>query len=140
MFQGHCLSTISPLTSGSSVGSNIGPPDLGDIPTFAIEPELYPKSSGGKVISTEGCFSCKVSFGRRNGQIEARVLQPTVILLRIIITYYILQINGDGRLRHRRTTNVSTEINTSDDDIWQRDSTHRLKVSHSNSRRHSQDT
>lgn len=38
----------------------MGPPDLGDIPTFPIEPELYPKSSGGKIISTEGCFSCKV--------------------------------------------------------------------------------
>jgi hypothetical protein len=46
LLQGHCLSTISPLTSGS----HIGPPDLGDIPTFPIEPELYPKSSGGKII------------------------------------------------------------------------------------------
>ncbi|XP_050520393.1 fibrillin-2-like isoform X2 [Daktulosphaira vitifoliae] len=55
--QGHCLSTANPHTSNSFVG----PPDLGEIPTFPIEPELIHKSSGGKVISTEGCFSCKIN-------------------------------------------------------------------------------
>ncbi|XP_025412034.1 fibrillin-2-like isoform X2 [Sipha flava] len=96
--QGHCLSTISPITNGPNVHS---PPDLGDIPTFAIEPELYPKGAGGKIISTEGCFSCKI--------------------------------NGDGRFRHRRTANVSSEVMGFNDDFdgrWQDNPTHRRTAKH----------
>ncbi|XP_065222296.1 fibrillin-2-like [Planococcus citri] len=49
--QGHCLSTINP-----PVGSNIIP-DLGDnIPTYPINPAV-----NDKIISTEGCFSCRLN-------------------------------------------------------------------------------
>lgn len=97
------MSTISPLTSGSK----IGPPDLGDIPTFPIEPELYPKSSGGKIISTEGCFSCKVRLKETITHVYEVFLLSIIYLIN---HYYRMQINGDGRLRHRRTANISSEI------------------------------
>ncbi|KAK3920598.1 Fibrillin-1 [Frankliniella fusca] len=54
--QGHCLSTISPL------GSHI--PDLG-VPTYPIDPQSDPyQVPHEKLISTEGCFSCKNGRGR----------------------------------------------------------------------------
>lgn len=48
--QGHCLSTISP---SGGYGQ-----DIGNVPTYQITDHV--KSSDDKLISTEGCFSCKV--------------------------------------------------------------------------------
>lgn len=56
----------------------------------------------------------------------------SVHIIIIIIIYWHAQINGDGRLRHRRTTNVTSEIITSKvghDDVWQDGSKYSLSVS-----------
>lgn len=50
--QGHCLSTITPAYTGYA-------PDIGDVPTFPID-DRYGSASNDKLITTEGCFSCKV--------------------------------------------------------------------------------
>lgn len=51
--QGHCMSTITPL-GGPAIGQ-----DIGNVPVFPIEGEQGSKLDD-KVLSTEGCFSCKV--------------------------------------------------------------------------------
>lgn len=51
--QGHCLSTVTPATA---VGYE---DDIGDVPTYPISG--YRAATGEKIITTEGCFSCKVS-------------------------------------------------------------------------------
>lgn len=59
--QGHCLSTINP------VGMNFlgGTPSLGgNIPTYPIDQDPYTPSHD-RIISTEGCFSCKVNGRHR---------------------------------------------------------------------------
>lgn len=54
--QGHCLSTINPLSQGQ-YGE-----DISNAPTFVINPDPYHiPPADDKTISTEGCFSCKVS-------------------------------------------------------------------------------
>ncbi len=55
--QGHCLSTITPATVGYGQ-------DLGDVPTYTIN-EGYGSASNDKLITTEGCFSCKVNGRHR---------------------------------------------------------------------------
>ena len=53
--QGHCLSTINPMGQGS-YGDEIG-----NVPTFSINSDSYHvPPTEDKIISTEGCFSCKV--------------------------------------------------------------------------------
>lgn len=53
--QGHCLSTINPLSQG-----HFGE-DISSAPTFVINPDPYHiPPADDKTISTEGCFSCKV--------------------------------------------------------------------------------
>ncbi|XP_066993764.2 fibrillin-2 [Anabrus simplex] len=52
--QGHCLSTINPVSHGYN-GE-----DIGNVPTYPIEPDPY-QIPQDKLISTEGCFSCKVN-------------------------------------------------------------------------------
>lgn len=49
--QGHCLSTID---GGYSTD------DIGNVPIFPIDDDLQNRRNGQKIISTEGCFSCKV--------------------------------------------------------------------------------
>jgi len=53
LFQGHCLSTINPIAH-SYTGE-----DIGNVPTYPIDSEHY-QIPQDKLISTEGCFSCKV--------------------------------------------------------------------------------
>jgi hypothetical protein len=53
LFQGHCLSTINPVAHGYT-GE-----DIGNVPTYPIDAEHY-QIPEDKLISTEGCFSCKV--------------------------------------------------------------------------------
>ena len=58
LFQGHCISTITPVNNGFGGGSyEYGPNGL----------DPYNESKD-KIISTEGCFSCKVNGprGKRN--------------------------------------------------------------------------
>lgn len=50
--QGHCLSTITPASIGYEE-------DIGNVPTYPIGKSFR---SNDKVITTEGCFSCKVFF------------------------------------------------------------------------------
>ncbi|XP_043673250.1 fibrillin-2-like isoform X2 [Vespula pensylvanica] len=59
--QGHCLSTINPLSQ-----SNYGE-EIGNVPTYVINPDPYHiPPADDKTISTEGCFSCKINGkGRR---------------------------------------------------------------------------
>lgn len=59
--QGHCLSTINPLSQ-----SNYGD-EIGNVPTYVINPDPYHiPPADDKTISTEGCFSCKINGkGRR---------------------------------------------------------------------------
>lgn len=52
--QGHCLSTITPV-SASYVH------DIGDSPVYPID-ERYAAAAKDKLITTEGCFSCKVTI------------------------------------------------------------------------------
>ncbi|KAJ8963502.1 hypothetical protein NQ314_005581 [Rhamnusium bicolor] len=49
--QGHCLSTITPAYAGYSQ-------EIGDVPTYPID-DRYASASNDKLITTEGCFSCK---------------------------------------------------------------------------------
>lgn len=49
--QGHCISTISP---NGGYGQ-----DIGNVPTYNIDGT---RSSDDKLITTEGCFSCRVSY------------------------------------------------------------------------------
>ncbi|CAH1374115.1 unnamed protein product [Tenebrio molitor] len=55
--QGHCLSTITPATVGYGH-------DIGDVPTYPIN-EGYGSASNDKLITTEGCFSCKINGRHR---------------------------------------------------------------------------
>lgn len=50
--QGHCLSTISPSSSTYA-------PDIGHVPTYPIG-DSFKTYSEDKLITTEGCFSCRV--------------------------------------------------------------------------------
>ncbi|XP_046415905.1 fibrillin-2-like isoform X1 [Neodiprion fabricii] len=62
--QGHCLSTINPLApvGGVGVGGISYGEDIGNVPTYPINPDPYHiPPSDDKIISTEGCFSCKVN-------------------------------------------------------------------------------
>lgn len=55
VLQGHCLSTINPLSPGRY------DEEIGNVPTFQINPDPYHiPPADDKTISTEGCFSCKV--------------------------------------------------------------------------------
>lgn len=55
--QGHCLSTINPM------GQGYHGEDIGNVPTFVISPDPYHiPPADDKIISTEGCFSCKVKY------------------------------------------------------------------------------
>ncbi|KAB0800679.1 hypothetical protein PPYR_06418 [Photinus pyralis] len=53
--QGHCLSTISPSSSNYA-------PDFGNVPTYAIGGD---RTSDDKIITGEGCFSCKINGRHR---------------------------------------------------------------------------
>ncbi|KAG8223124.1 hypothetical protein J437_LFUL000545 [Ladona fulva] len=67
--QGHCLSTINPPVHGYG-------DDIGNVPTFPIDSDPY-QVSDDRLISTEGCFSCKVngkSRHRRSAKIPGPVL------------------------------------------------------------------
>ncbi|XP_069699509.1 fibrillin-2-like isoform X2 [Periplaneta americana] len=57
--QGHCLSTINPVAH-SYTGE-----DIGNVPTYPIDSEHY-QIPQDKLISTEGCFSCKVNGKNRH--------------------------------------------------------------------------
>lgn len=52
--QGHCLSTITPAYSSYSSQ------DIGDVPVYPID-ERFNTATNDKLITTEGCFSCRVS-------------------------------------------------------------------------------
>ncbi|RZF38565.1 hypothetical protein LSTR_LSTR012784 [Laodelphax striatellus] len=76
--QGHCLATINPMAGSSS---SYARPDLG-IPTYPIagstnaETDPYVPSHD-RIISTEGCFSCKVNGRhRRMANSTSRRLPP----------------------------------------------------------------
>ncbi|XP_029674893.1 fibrillin-2-like isoform X2 [Formica exsecta] len=59
--QGHCLSTINPLSQGRY------DEDIGNVPIFQINPDSYHiPSADDKTISTEGCFSCKINGNGRH--------------------------------------------------------------------------
>ncbi|XP_054288254.1 fibrillin-2-like [Macrosteles quadrilineatus] len=73
--QGHCLSTINPAglgygggyggSYGGGYGSYGGAPNLGsNIPTYPIDKDPYAVPHD-RLISTEGCFSCKVNGRHR---------------------------------------------------------------------------
>lgn len=57
LFQGHCLSTVTPM-----INENRNDEEISNVPTYAIDRENYRLNipSNEKIISTEGCFSCKV--------------------------------------------------------------------------------
>lgn len=50
--QGHCLSTVTPASVGYG-------DDIGNVPTYPINNNLK-SVSDDKLITTEGCFSCRV--------------------------------------------------------------------------------
>lgn len=93
--QGHCLSTINPMAQG-----NYGE-EIGNVPTFSINSDSYHvPPSDDKIISTEGCFSCKVkNFSK------TFLLFPYYFHQRFF-SYYFLQINNNNKERHRRGTKV----------------------------------
>lgn len=65
--QGHCLSTINPLSQG-----HFGE-DISSAPTFVINPDPYHiPPADDKTISTEGCFSCKVILRLSHGVVGKR--------------------------------------------------------------------
>lgn len=49
--QGHCISTIGPGSGGYG-------PDIGNVPVYPLTEGQRPIND--KLITTEGCFSCKV--------------------------------------------------------------------------------
>lgn len=49
--QGHCLATID---------GGYGGDDIGNAPIYPIQDEYSNRRGDQKIISTEGCFSCKV--------------------------------------------------------------------------------
>ncbi|KAJ8945200.1 hypothetical protein NQ318_013650 [Aromia moschata] len=63
--QGHCLSTITPAYSGYTQ-------DIGDVPTYPID-DRYASASNDKLITTEGCFSCKVNGRHRRASRHLRM-------------------------------------------------------------------
>lgn len=50
--QGHCLSTVTPASVAYGE-------DIGNVPTYPIGSN-FRSTSKDKLITTEGCFSCKV--------------------------------------------------------------------------------
>lgn len=78
--QGHCLSTITPATAGYG-------DDIGDVPTYPIGQGGYGSASNDKLITTEGCFSCKVN----------------IIKTQNLLIKFKLKVNG----RHRRNSRHS---------------------------------
>nr|CAD7591987.1 unnamed protein product [Timema genevievae] len=57
--QGHCLSTINPLANG--FGATGGGEDIGNVPTYPIDTPDHYQVPEDKLISTEGCFTCKIN-------------------------------------------------------------------------------
>ena len=102
--QGHCLSTINPLSQGQ-YGE-----DISNAPTFVINPDPYHiPPADDKTISTEGCFSCKV------------VSRNSILKLDRVITIERTgqkkrslpseQVNGKGRhRRHSRLKSTDREL------------------------------
>ncbi|XP_022906889.2 fibrillin-2-like [Onthophagus taurus] len=82
--QGHCVATIGP---GSAYG-----PDLGNVPVYPLTTQ--DQRSKSKIISTEGCFSCKVNGRSRR---ETKNLNP----FKTFGSYYQLSHNY---------TDISTQI------------------------------
>lgn len=83
--QGHCFSTLNAVYSGD---------EIGDVPVYPIDPN---PDTNKKLISTEGCFSCRVS-------------EFLYLLIRWIFVRFRLKVNGRHRrnLRHRRHRDRST--------------------------------
>ncbi|XP_018574078.1 fibrillin-2-like [Anoplophora glabripennis] len=67
--QGHCLSTVTPAYTGYA-------PDIGDVPTFPID-DRYGSASNDKLITTEGCFSCKVNGRHRRASKHSRLARTS---------------------------------------------------------------
>ncbi|XP_067140465.1 fibrillin-2-like [Centruroides vittatus] len=64
--QGHCLSTISP-----PVGNDIQDNTLGGLPVYPIpDGDSSYTIPSEKVISTEGCYSCKLNGNRQKRNVE----------------------------------------------------------------------
>ncbi|XP_003250904.3 fibrillin-2 [Apis mellifera] len=76
--QGHCLSTINPLSQG-----HFGE-DISSAPTFVINPDPYHiPPADDKTISTEGCFSCKVNGkGRHRRYLRTKSMDQELIARR----------------------------------------------------------
>nr|CAD7423795.1 unnamed protein product [Timema monikensis] len=68
--QGHCLSTINPLANG--FGSTGGGEDIGNVPTYPIDTPDHYQVPEDKLISTEGCFTCKVHKSSTSKKRKAR--------------------------------------------------------------------
>ncbi|XP_072384771.1 fibrillin-1-like [Diabrotica undecimpunctata] len=66
--QGHCLSTITPVYSGYGQ-------DIGDVPVYPIEDEY--SGSKDKLITTEGCFSCKINGRHRRSSRRRRLARAS---------------------------------------------------------------
>lgn len=111
--QGHCLSTINPLSQG-----HYGE-DISNAPTFVINPDPYHiPPADDKTISTEGCFSCKVSQSSILKLNHFTSIERTGEKSRSL---FFKQVNGKGRHRRdSRSKSMDQELSARRNEIIKR--------------------